>query len=132
MRVTSTETSSMQRERWKACIEAEFLGIVKSTVEAATEEEKKTYKKSREGSVSMEGGAPQQSARLVEDPANQAKYEEWTDTLIPGVNDNITNIKPPCCCRKDQRCSQVFLEPSLRGMGIQMRVWFERYPNSCL
>ncbi|OOO06259.1 Membrane attack complex component/perforin (MACPF) domain-containing protein [Aspergillus oryzae] len=93
MRVTSTETSSMQRERWKACIEAEFLGIVKSTVEAATEEEKKTYKKSREGSVSMEGGAPQQSARLVEDPANQAKYEEWTDTLIPGVNDNITNIK---------------------------------------
>ncbi|BAE62257.1 unnamed protein product [Aspergillus oryzae RIB40] len=146
MRVTSTETSSMQRERWKACIEAEFLGIVKSTVEAATEEEKKTYKKSREGSVSMEGGAPQQSARLVEDPANQAKYEEWTDTLIPGVNDNITNIKvkslynlleesdhePPCCCRKDQRCSQVFLEPSLRRMGIQMRVWFERYPNSCL
>lgn len=93
MRVTSTETSSMQRERWKACIEAEFLGIVKSTVEAATEEEKKTYKKSRERSVSMEGGAPQQSARLVEDPANQAKYEEWTDTLIPGVNDNITNIK---------------------------------------
>ncbi|QMW44329.1 hypothetical protein G4B11_007749 [Aspergillus flavus] len=93
MRVTSTETSSMQRERWKACIEAEFLGIVKSTVEAATEEEKKTYKKSRERSVSMEGGALQQSSRLVEDPANQAKYEEWTDTLIPGVNDNITNIK---------------------------------------
>ncbi|KAK6823113.1 hypothetical protein RU639_006050 [Aspergillus parasiticus] len=93
MRVTSTETSSLQRERWKACIEAEFLGIVKSTVEVATEEEKKTYKKSRERSVSVEGGAPQQSAQLVEDPANQAKYEAWTSTLIPGVNDNITNIK---------------------------------------
>ncbi|KAB8199481.1 MAC/Perforin domain-containing protein [Aspergillus parasiticus] len=93
MRVTSTETSSLQRERWKACIEAEFLGIVKSTVEVATEEEKKTYKKSRERSVSVEGGAPQQSAQLVEDPANQAKYEAWTNTLIPGVNDNITNIK---------------------------------------
>ncbi|KAJ5415023.1 hypothetical protein N7509_000121 [Penicillium cosmopolitanum] len=93
MRVTSSDTSSLRKERWKAALEADYKGIVSMSAEVANENELSTYRKTKQDFVSIHGGAPGESAILGDDPRNAEKFEAWAKTLNEAKNHNLGNVQ---------------------------------------
>lgn len=92
LRVTSPDSSSLSTERWRACVEANYTGIIKPTVQPATEEELKKYNQSKQSACYVFGGNREKAMALAIDHENQQKLEDWANSLTAPM-DSVVGVK---------------------------------------